>query len=183
MITKTRMTVEAYLALPEEPPYLEYVDGEVIEKAMPDWRHMVLVDEAVFRFHRYRDAAGGFAGPGPRIEFTAGETPRYRLPDYAYWAPEKPFRGPRFMHPPTLAIEVRSPEESLRDQRAKCRFFREYGVDVAWFIDPDRRLVEVFEGARDGEELQPGEVLASPSLPGFRLDPAELWARLGEAQG
>ena len=34
-----RMTPEEYLALPEEKPYLEYVDGVVLQKPMPNEEH------------------------------------------------------------------------------------------------------------------------------------------------
>ncbi|MBK7329838.1 MAG: Uma2 family endonuclease [Dehalococcoidia bacterium] len=34
-----RMTPEEYLALPEEKPYLEYVDGVVLQKPMPNEDH------------------------------------------------------------------------------------------------------------------------------------------------
>ncbi len=33
------MTEAEYLALPETKPYLEFVDGEVLQKAMPDSTH------------------------------------------------------------------------------------------------------------------------------------------------
>lgn len=33
------MTPEQYLALPEEKPYLEYIDGMVLQKPMPNEQH------------------------------------------------------------------------------------------------------------------------------------------------
>ena len=38
-----RMTEEEYLALPEEKPYLEYVDGVVLQKPVPDDLHGRLI--------------------------------------------------------------------------------------------------------------------------------------------
>jgi len=37
------MTPEQYLALPQEKPYLEYVDGMVLQKLMPTFDHGALV--------------------------------------------------------------------------------------------------------------------------------------------
>ena len=39
MPTKLRLSLPQYLALPEEPPYAEFVDREVLQKAMPDEFH------------------------------------------------------------------------------------------------------------------------------------------------
>ena len=79
---------------------------------------------------------------------------------------------------PTLAVEVRSPGESLNAQRAKCRQFRENGVAVCWLVDPASRTVEVFEDGRDGERLQGAVSLASSHLPGFSLAIEALFAVL-----
>jgi Uma2 family endonuclease len=174
-----RMSVEEYLALPEgEKPYREYVDGEVIEKALPDYRHVGLIQELGARLWLYQREHGGFGGPEPRIEFPDVDHTNFRLPDLAYWTPTTAVRGLRAMRPPTLAIEVRSPDERMNAQRAKCRFFRNHGVPVAWLVDPDSRTVEVFEAERDGAVLREGDALESPELPGFRLPVGELFAIL-----
>ena len=38
-ITDRRLTLEEFLALPEEKPALEYADGEVTQKVSPKARH------------------------------------------------------------------------------------------------------------------------------------------------
>lgn len=60
--------------------------------------------------------------------------------------------------------------------RRKCRTYRQSGVDVAWLIDPDHQLVEVFEDDLDGEPAT--GTLRSRYLPGFELDLDELWRRV-----
>jgi Uma2 family endonuclease len=180
MVTKVgrRMTVEEYLALPEEPPYLEYVDGEAVQKAMPDRDHMLLVNELGFHLTLYSRQSGGISGPEGRVRFETPAGPEYRLPDYAYWAPGRPQgEGPALL-PPTLAIEVRSPDETMAEQREKCRYLRDHGVEVCWLVNPASRGIEVFEGDRDAEPLAYGALLTSGHLPGFSLDPAVLWAVL-----
>jgi Uma2 family endonuclease len=44
-----RMTPEQYLALPEDKPYLEYVDGVVLQKPMPNKDHAELAAEIIYR--------------------------------------------------------------------------------------------------------------------------------------
>ncbi len=168
-----RMTEEEYLALPEEKPYLEYVDGVVLQKAMPNDQHGDLVVELVLALGPYaksRDAR-------LRVEARSrlGDAPSYRLPDASYWSPGKDRSDDSV---PSLAIEVRSPGQSLSELRAKCRFFRSSGVEVCWLFDPATRIVEVFEGHVDGARLGAEATLESPLLPGFSLPLSDLFAVL-----
>lgn len=39
------MSESEYLALPEEKPYLEYIDGVVLQKPMPNKSHVLLIEE------------------------------------------------------------------------------------------------------------------------------------------
>jgi Uma2 family endonuclease len=64
----------------------------------------------------------------------------------------------------------------MASQRAKCRWFRNYGVDVCWIIDPESRTVEVFEGARDGMIIE--GILESVFLPGLRIPVESLFGGL-----
>ena len=173
------MTEAEYLALPAEAPYLEYVNGEVLAKAMPDRNHMVLIQAVAFAFGLYVRANGGLCGPEGRSRFVgSGGLAEYRLPDYSYWRPDTPTSDEDALLPPTLAVEVRSPDESMASQREKCRFYRERGVDVCWLIDPLSRSVEVFEDSLDGEPVGHGGALESSRLPGFSLPLAQLFGAL-----
>jgi Uma2 family endonuclease len=172
-----RMTLAEYEALPEEKPYLEYWDGLVLQKAVPKRKHWRLAQRLAEIFARYRPVAGGMSGPEAHIWF---EGHGWLVPDYCYWAPTKPQGDDRRPLPPTLAVEISSPDQSLAEQREKCRLMRANGVDVCWLVDPDTRAVEVFEGERDGEPLAPGGSLASAFLPGFSVPLADLFAVLDE---
>jgi Uma2 family endonuclease len=168
------MSEAEYLALPEEKPYLEFVDGLVVQKAVANRAHGLLVWKFDAELDRYADSHGGEAGPERRV-FLDRTGRKYRLPDTAYYAPGT---GKHDDDVPTLAVEVRSPGESLSAQREKCRQFRENGVAVCWLVDPASRSVELFEEGRDGERLQGAATLESSHLPGFSLALEALFAVL-----
>jgi len=165
-----RMTEAEYLALPEEKPYLEYVDGVVIQKPMPTAVHRKLVAFIVHALFNYQLQFGGDSGPEGRIRL--GDGPSYRIPDAAYWAPGRPSGDDSI---PTLVVEVRSPEETPGELREKCRFYRRNGVEVCWLVHPESRTVEVFDEGRDGEPFPGDAAIASPALPGFTLSLAALF--------
>jgi Uma2 family endonuclease len=172
------MSLEQYLALPEEKPYLEYFEGRVVQKAVPRRKHAILQGLLVEALRRYARGTGGAAGTEVHVWFGFRPTPGYRIPDVAYWAPAKPQGNDDRSLPPTLAIEIRSPDEPLASQRAKCRMMRAHGVDVAWLIDPEARIAEVYEGERDGANIPSDGVLESPLLPGLRIELAAAWAEI-----
>ncbi|MFN0145816.1 MAG: Uma2 family endonuclease [Dehalococcoidia bacterium] len=167
------MSEAEYLALPEVKPYLEYVDGMVLQKPMASYAHGTIAAELIFELRTWTGADGGSLGTeiGTREE-SAGN---YLVPDVSYWAPGRA-RGNDTV--PTLAVEVLSPGQTMNELRAKCRSYRNEGVDVCWIIDPDRRVAEVLEDGRDAEPVPPDGALESPLLPGFSLALQRLFAVL-----
>lgn len=176
MLTKTRMSLEEYLALPQEPPYFEYLDGEVVQKPMPKRKHRRLAHELDFALGLYMRLRGGDAGPEGHVWF--GVPRHWRVPDLVYWAPGKPQGDDNVSLPPTLAVEILSPGQPFQDLRDKCRFYRANGVDAAWAVDPDTRTVETFDAGSDGTTLTETDTLTSSALPGFELPLGELFAAL-----
>jgi Uma2 family endonuclease len=169
------MTPEEYLALPEEKPYLEYVDGMVLQKPMPSFDHGALILQIGYFFKLWMMENGGGAGADVRTRLV--ELPNYRLPDVSFFAPGV---GTGRDAVPTLAVEIRSPDQTMAELRRKCRFFRENGVEACWLIDPRSRTAEVFEGDRDAEQLVRDGVLTAACMPGFSLPLPELFAILGD---
>jgi len=168
-----RMTVAEYLALPEVKPYLEYVDGVVLQKPMADSKPRRLVGEFDLRFGLYAREHGGDFGPEGRVRLPDREN--YRLPDTAFWVAGTPSGDDTL---PTVAVEVRSKDQTMNELRAKCRSFRDEGVLICWLIDPVRRIAEVFEGTRDADPVPQDGVLETSHMLGFSLPLAELFAVL-----
>lgn len=169
------LTLEDFLALPEEKPNREFIHGRAVCKPMVNSDHIDIVFRLSVIFGGYVAEYGGKCGPEASVLIEMGNESRVLLPDLAYWASLRP-RGKYPMHPPTLAVEVRSPSQSMAELRRKCRDYRAHGVDVAWLVDPDSQTVEVFEDGADG--LAAEGVLTSAYLPGFRLELEDLFSVL-----
>ena len=168
-----RMSPEQYLTLPEEKPYLEYIDGMVVQKPMPNEQHGLLAFRIGYLIQVWLDAKPARIGVEVRARF--GELPNFRLPDLSFWRPDAPFGN---QEPPSLAVEILSPNQSLAELRRKCEFLRSTGVETCWLIDPEQRTAELFEGrSRKGRAV---DVFAAECLPGFALPLAELFSVLSE---
>lgn len=167
-----RMAEDEFLSLPEQKPYLEYVDGWALQKPWGDEAYGFIAAEFIGGLHDYATEAGGRAGVAMTVRFPNGN---HRIPDVGYYARGR-LRGVAL--PPTLAIEIRCPDQQTRAELvSKCRFFRAHGVDECWLVDPRLRTVEQFSS--EGEFiLGPDQTLISSALPGFELSLADLFAVL-----
>jgi Uma2 family endonuclease len=174
---KARVSEEEYLAtMTGEKPSLEFVNGEVFQKPMTKKDHQDVSKRIVALMYELERRKLGYFAWETTTNLSEGSDRRYRVPDIAFWAGDRPVAQPDDVYlPPTLAIEVRSQGQSLRDLREKCREYRSRGVDVCWLVDPGRKTVEVFEGDREGVQLEGGATLATAKVPGFSMPVAELW--------
>lgn len=166
------MTPEQYLQLPEEKPYLEFVDGLVLQKPMPNEDHGELVSEIDFHLRTWIKRRN-MGRAGVEVRAHLGDLPNFRLPDLSYWRPGIR-RGEQA--PPTLAVEVRSPDQTLAELRRKCEFLRSTGVEACWLIDPVSRTAELYQGRKKTGTVI--TALGAERLPDFELSLSDLFAIL-----
>lgn len=173
------MTPEEYLALPEDKPYLEYYAGEVCPKPMPNFAHTDIARQIKRVFEAYEGTGGGYTTAEGRTRFGSGHEQYFVLPDVAYYRRGITIRDGQIYLPPTVAVEIVSPDQSLAEQRSKCRRYVENGVEVAWLIEPERRWVEVYEAGREPIMLHdPEDALAPAILPSFLITLGYVFAGL-----
>jgi Uma2 family endonuclease len=166
-----KMSVRQFRALAEEKPYLELIDGVVEQKPMVSANHGRLIGRLDMRLGIYAEANGGDFGPERNV---AVDPENEFLPDTAYWAAGVESGDYSI---PTVAVEVRSPNQSMAKLRDKCRRYLGAGTSAAWLFDPKGRTVEVFE-AQGVRTLRPGDTLTCEAMPGFELPLAELFGAL-----
>jgi Uma2 family endonuclease len=118
------------------------------------------------------DAAGGFVLPnGAR-----------RSPDAA-WIPYDRMTGMDFSRTemfwhicPAFVVEVRSKSDRLATLRKKMQEWIDNGVELAWLIDPERRVVEIYRPQQSPQILEGADTIAADSVVnGFTLDLARVW--------
>jgi Uma2 family endonuclease len=88
-------------------------------------------------------------------------------------------RGRRgwFRGPPDLAIEVRSPGDSLREVAAKARSWLAHGCPLVWTVDTPSRTVTVDRPLAEPQTLGEADLLdGGDVVPGFSLRLRELFA-------
>ncbi|MHC5612964.1 MAG: Uma2 family endonuclease [Nostoc sp.] len=116
---------------------------------------------------------------------TAASSAGFRLPNLDLRAPDASFvlaerlrRSPKSFAQlaPDLTVEVKSPSDNLEDLRAKIKEFLSLGTKVGILLNPDERIVEVYNFGQEAIILRDGDILTVPELlPGWEVPIADLW--------
>ena len=176
------LTLEEFLKLPEEKPYLEFIDGVVQQKVAPQAEHSVLQGQLLTLLNnqiRPRHLGRAFA----ELRFTTGE--EAYVPDVSAFRQDRITRTPsgrissRFPGPPDIAIEVRSPGQSIRDLTRRCESFVNLGVRVVLLVDDRDETIRVFRPGHDMHIARGDEPIHLNEVgPDVTLVPSEIFAEL-----
>jgi Uma2 family endonuclease len=180
------VTAEQFLLLPEpvEGGKTELIDGRVVTMAPVGGEHGKRASRIDRALGTFVDEHGlgevlvetGFilarrpdSVRGPEVSFTAGE----RLPA---GLPEEGF----LTGPPTLAVEVVSPNDSEREIERKVEAYLAAGSDRVWVVRPRARTVTVHRPGGESRTLGIEATLSSEdagfAVEGFALKLADLFA-------
>jgi Uma2 family endonuclease len=78
---------------------------------------------------------------------------------------------------PVLAVEILSPSDTVEEIKEKIDDYLAAGVALVWIVDPHDQTVTVYrKGARPELVNVDQELKAEPSLPGFCVKAAEVFA-------
>jgi Uma2 family endonuclease len=167
--TPTRqLTLEEFLALPDTKPASEYIDGEVIQKPMPQGQHSVIQGELLIELNlAWRGK--GIAQAFPELRCTFGG--RAIVPDIAVFEDanipydENDEIENVFSIPPNWTIEILSPEQSTTKVLKNIDHCLANGTEMGWLIDPTDRAVFVCIGDRNFQMIdEPSTILPVPEF-------------------
>jgi Uma2 family endonuclease len=153
--TRPKHTVAEWLAQPEEDRY-ELIDGDLVQKALPDFEHGVaqfgLSDILRPEFHR----RGGGRHPGGwwivgEVDIQLGEN-GFR-PDLAGWrrdrVPVMPAGRPIAVRPDWIC-ETLSRSNASNDTIRKMWHYHRAGIPHYWVVDPDTKSLAVYRDSAEG---------------------------------
>ncbi len=161
-------TVREYLRTNWSPDR-EFVDGRIEERNLGEKEHSIVQRFLTVLFAINRAEWGVEVFPELR---TQTEVRRFRVPDVLVMRAGEKFD--RYVtQPPLIAIEILSPEDSLRFMQEKASEYRAFGINNIWVIDPEPRLAYRYTSA--GLEEVHTDELTVPETP-IRIVLSELFA-------
>jgi Uma2 family endonuclease len=179
------LTLDEFLKLPETKPASEYIDGQIIQKPMPQGKHSVIQVEfasaanrklkperIAYAFSELRCTFGGKSIVPDIAVFTWDRIPRDENGEVANV----------FSTAPNWLIEILSPDQSPTKLIIKITQSFEHECVMGWLIDPAEKIVIVFfpnQAPRSFDE--PDQVLPVPGFASeFQLTVGELFGWLVE---
>jgi Uma2 family endonuclease len=188
-LTALPMTDEEFLEFCAQfPDYFIEMSGEGEILIMPpsDYLTSARISKMLQQLINWSDAnrrgwvnesSGGFVLPnGARL-----------APDVAWFPNDKPRLADtgtrsRFPHfAPDFVIELRSPVSEKRSDRlsrlrSKMHEWTGNGTSLAWLVDPERRVIEIYRpGVETQTLLNPDTVAGEGPVEGFVLDLRPVW--------
>lgn len=180
------LTLEEFLKLPETKPASEYINGQIVQKPMPQGKHSKLQGKLVTAINQVvedRQIAHAF----PELRCTFGG--RSIVPDVTMFAWERIPLDENgdianvFKAAPDWTIEILSPEQSQTRVTDNILHCLNQGSQLGWLIDPDERSVLIYPAGQQPQLLRElADRLPVPELvKELQLTVGELfgWLRLG----
>jgi Uma2 family endonuclease len=152
------ISVEEYLSTGYEPD-CEYDDGVIVERNLGEFEHSFLQIFLGTILTNNMDQWGVFGLTEQRVQI---KPRRFLVPDVCVLRLGSP-REKILTHPPLVAIEIMSPEDTIRRASAKAVEYLEFGVEHVWVIDPSARVA--YRGTASGLELISSGELTVPGTP------------------
>ena len=167
-------TVDEWLREPAEKRY-ELIDGDLIEKAAPDFSHGSAQAGLIAHLHPWFHQRDGGDRPGgwwiaSEVDVVLDDN-GFR-PDIAGWrrerVPEMPKTRPVRVRPDWIC-EIVSESNATTDTIKKLRRYHQAGVPHYWLLDPATRTLAVYRHAAEGYQ----SVLVAEAGETARAEPFE----------
>ena len=162
-----RITLEEFLKLPETKPASEYIEGEIIQKSMPNTKHSLLRSRACNAINRVTETLK-IAYAFPELRCTFGG--RSIVPDVAVLLWEQ-IQFDESGEPvddvvvaPYWAIEILSPQQSSNRVTKKIIHCLQHNCQLGWLIDPDDRSILAFLPNQQPQFCEGSDVVPVPEM-------------------
>jgi Uma2 family endonuclease len=141
-----QITLEEFLALPDTKPASEYIDGEIIQKPMPQGQHSVIQKKLLLTIDPILSDTG-IAQAFPELRCVFGG--RAVVPDVVVFEEANISYDDNgdivnaVSIAPDWTIEVLSPEQSTTRVLKNINHCLAHGTQMGWLIDPKDRSIFV----------------------------------------
>lgn len=157
--------LELYLRTSFEPD-AEFVNGEIVERAMGEFDHSSWQHALELWFARFAQEWAIRVRPALRVQVSSNN---FRVPDVVVLDRNLPIEQ-IITHPPLAVFEILSPDDSLSRLLAKLREYERMGIPTILVLDPQGEHYRFRQGSLEPLPAEPFD------LPGSRcrFDLAEI---------
>ena len=175
-------TAEQLLHMPKDNFRYELVEGVLIKMSPTGFEHGGIAATVAALLWQHARAKNLGHVLGAETGFKLASDPDTVLaPDAAFIRQEEVDRVGRtkkfWPGAPDLAVEVMSPDDSVRKMDEKAKSWLAFGARMVWVVNPKRRTISVYQHSADTSELNEGDALDGQDVvPGFLCSVKEVFS-------
>ena len=182
MSTATSVTAEQLLRMPDDGCRYELIAGVLRKMTPAGWRHGIIAGRLHGWLAKHTDQQSlGFIVSAETGFLLSRAPDTVRAPDIAFIRKDRLAAAPPeeafWPGAPDLAVEVVSPDDTLREVDEKARAWLDAGTAMVWVVNPRRRSVTVYRSASDIKTLtEDDELRGEDTVAGFRCRVGDIFA-------
>jgi Uma2 family endonuclease len=184
---KNQLTVEEFIALPENDTTYELVDGEAVpkyknEQMSPKFFHGSTTGALFILLSTWAQDQGRVVVEWG-IKLTKNQTSWIPVPDLTYvsyhrlaadWLEDE--ACPVI---PELVIEIISPGQTFGDMIDKATYYLQAGILLVWIVDTISQTITVFTVSSLPVTFRENQMISHEILPGLEITPHTIFQRAG----
>jgi len=179
MGTKTLLTLEQFLRLPDDGMQHELNRGELVTMPPPNLRHARIANRIAQALADYvKGKRMGEVLVEAGYNLRGGESPIVRQPDVSFVRATRIRQADQdgwIEGAPELAVEVVSPANTAQDLEDKIEQYLAFGAQSVWVIYPKQRRMRVYRLGGEQTVLDDTSDITEPELfPGLSIPVREI---------
>ncbi len=162
------LTLEEFLALPDTKPASEYIDGQIIQKPMPQGHHSIIQLKMAVKLDAAL-ASQGIAESFTELRCIFGG--RALVPDLSVFESSRVPTDAEgkienvFLIAPDWTIEILSPGQSATKVLKNINHCLDHGTKMGWLIDPESESITISRASHNILIIdEPSAVLPVPEF-------------------
>ncbi|MBD2447639.1 Uma2 family endonuclease [Nostoc sp. FACHB-152] len=182
-----RLTLEEFLALPDEDVKYEFVNGEAVPKykndeMSPKFFHGSTTVALLLILSAWAEKKGRVVVEWA-IKLTRNEQDWVPIPDLTYVSynrlPVDWLKDEACPVTPELVIEIISPGQTFGDMAEKATDYLKAGVSRVWVVDTKARTITVFAPTSFPITYRDHQIITDELLPELEITPNAIFQRAG----
>lgn len=178
----SKLSLQEFLDSPEIDDGFEFVDGEVIAKVSPKYKHSSLQLRLLLALNQWCESFGcGRVLPEWAVILQRREQDWVPVPDLTYVSYERLSADWDKDEPcpviPELVIEIISPGQSFGEMTQKATDYLIAGVNRVWVADNQAQSITSFGANEFPQTFWINDTISDELLPGLILPVADLFAQ------
>ncbi|MEI6441725.1 MAG: Uma2 family endonuclease [Nostocales cyanobacterium ELA583] len=184
---KNQLTVEEFLALPENDTAYEFVNGEAVpkyknEQMSPKFFHGSTTGALFILLSKWAENKGRVVVEWG-IKLTRNQENWIPIPDLTYVSynrlPADWLKDEACPIIPELVIEIISSGQTFGDMIDKATYYLQAGILLVWIVDTISQTITVFTLSSLPVTFRGNQIISHELLPGLEITPHAIFQRAG----